>query len=478
MIQVAKFEILGKGSSKNAFTLVNAPTDSPQNFTLPEGSNINKFCLVEYTRPINWRKDKNSSTDVEFKKFREKMDNDPEFKYKIDRGSFFIDIIGEPQKVSEINYLKHLYDNHDNQYICIAELKKMFELSKESFAPKLHQIRIDVANRSSETGNYGIPFLPEMMDSEFEKIPSGYTKVSYLVERCDEEIFKFIEKNPDKKDETGKKVVEFIDLYVDIQNELNTDIKPANFCPTIADDGTVVAIRLLDVDPTFCVKGSSPEFKKNAKVFMKYLFIVNSVRWGKKINFGNLGITKSEIYAMINYFFSDEYFFYKRNPINMLYHYFAHTHPYYFLGETPRGWKTKISRTTGAKYFQNISSGHKQFNYPVEYEFLKYDDLKHYFNVSHFIKMLDGLNASNNIFINVPDEGGGGQAPVISPVHKPSVNLLTPINENTETKEDLERPIEPSQEIPIAEEKGGKKQKSLRKKNKKKSRRNKKTRKN
>lgn len=92
--------------------------------------------------------------------------------------------------------------------------------------------------------------------------------------------------------------------------------------------------------------------------------------------------------------------------------------------------------------------------------------------------MLDGLNASNNIFINVPDEGGGGQAPVISPVHKPSVNLLTPINENTETKEDLERPIEPSQEIPIAEEKGGKKQKSLRKKNKKKSRRNKKTRKN
>lgn len=162
-------------------------------------------------------------------------------------------------KVREYKYNKHLYEQHKQQFECIEEFKKMYELSKEnekgiSFAPKLHQIQIHKLVDTREEQPTNPPFSPENMDEEFDKIPSGYVKVSYLVERCGEGIFEYIHKNPGKKNETGLRVIEFIDNYVDSMNELNADIKPANFCPTIAGDGTVTAMRLLDVDPVFCVE--------------------------------------------------------------------------------------------------------------------------------------------------------------------------------------------------------------------------------
>lgn len=471
MIHVIKSDSLGQGASKNAYTIAVDPTNSPTSFTLPAGSDINKYCLVEYRRIVNWRKDGGSSVDENFKEFRKKIATDPEFRYNVDTDNYFFEIMMYPLKVQEYKYNKNLYQHHKQQFECIEELKKMYDLSKEnekgiSFAPKIHQIHIhklvDTQEKITE-----LPFSPENMDEEFDKIPSGPVKVSYLVERCGEDIFEYIHKNPDKKNETGLRVIEFIDMYVESKNELNTDIKPANFCPTIADDGT--AMRLLDVDPLFCIGGTGEEFKENAKVFMKYLFIVNAVKYRRKINFGNLGITQSQIDTMIQFFFNPKYFIYRRNPMNMLYHYFVWEHPGHFLSQIqlPQGWKTKISKTTGKKYYQTLDGSHKQYNYPIKYEFLNYGEIEQYFNPKNFILLLHQLNAEHNIFITDPHTSYEKPKEETYGIFAQMVNNNTlPEKKNVEDKNYFNS---------ASEVKGGKKHKSRRrnwlKKNKKTRRR-------
>ena len=419
-MRVKKFENLGHGASKQAFTLQESLEGAPYNYTIPDGSDITKFCIVKYTNTIDWKNE--SEFPKSFQDFKRRIASDPRYNYDI----FYADEIPYGEDATVLKSNKKLYRNHKIQFECIDELKKMRDLG-ELFAPKLHQIRIDTQS------NTGIPFPPEELDSKFEEIPSGIVTVSYLVERCDDSVIKFVVKNPDKIGEVPAKMIEFIDSYVERQNELNCDIKSENFCPRIID-GRVVSIRLLDVDPKFCIKGDTPDFKQNAKVFMKYAFITHSVKWGqkidekrKKINFGDLGITQDDVNDMIRFFYKPEYMVYEFNPINMLYHYFVNLHPGNFVSlPAPNGWKKKISKT-GKNYYVSIISDPptSQWKYPEDYIFLYYDNLIKYFkdDFSEIIKIFQDANMENGVVLlsegrNTkqrdsvgPSESGGGGGP-------------------------------------------------------------------
>ena len=343
---------------------------------------------------------------------------DPKFKRDFNNNLIPIDY---KFNANEIELYKNMYNNRKPQFECIAELKKMMELG-ESFAPKLHQIRIDIVDEE-----YGTPFSPDEMDSKFEEIGNNTVLVSYLVERCDESVIKFVSKNGEQKPEVAAKMIEFIDSYVERQNELNCDIKSENFCPRIID-GRVVSIRLLDVDPKFCIKGYTPEFKRNAKVFMKYAFITHSVKWGQKIdkqrkiiNFGNLGITQDDVNDMIRFFYKPEYMVYEFNPINMLYHYFVNLDPSNFVALP--GWEIQFIETTNdagekqkVKKFRHIRTQtiYDSLQYEYEYKFLSYDKLILYFTEDPYkiIELFKELN--KEIGIVLLSGGGGGPSKAVA----------------------------------------------------------------
>jgi hypothetical protein len=328
-IHVKKSFPLGNGVFKNAFTIVEDTTNNPHNFTIPAGSDVANFCLVEYKGEekgthkgaINWRKE--SSFPESFIEFRTKMENNPQFKYDIEEKGISLPYM--------LQFNKKLYENHKDQINCIAELKKLHELAPR-FAPKLHQIRIDVNDHYGST-TLGTPFPPNEMDLRFAETPSRFVKVSYLIERCGDSIIKFVSENPDKKDAVSQKIIEFVDSYVDTYIELNTDTKPENFCTEIVD-GKIKSIRMLDNDSKYCLKRNSrnpaeiEEFKRHAKVFMKYAFIAHSIRWGEKIDgtripidFGNLGVTQEDVDAMLTFFYRPEYMIHEYNPIIILFNY-------------------------------------------------------------------------------------------------------------------------------------------------------------
>ena len=461
---VKEFERLGSGASKQAFTIEEDITGERHNFTIPVGGDVTKFCIVKYTNPIQWRSD--STFMPKFIEFRTQMMSDPKFKRDV-----YNNLISQTNQFVLYN---RLYNIYKNQFECVAELKKMMALG-DAFAPKLHQIRIDIVGQEQ-----GTPFSPEEMDSQFEETGNNkVVNISYLVERCDDSVIKFVSENIERKNEVATKMIEFVDSYVETQNELNCDIKSENFCPRIVD-GRVVSIRLLDVDPKFCIKGETPDFKQNAKVFMKYAFITHSAKWGQtisrqrvRINFGNMGITQHEVDAAIRFFYKPEYMVYEFNPINMLYHYFVNLHPGNFVSlPAPNGWKKKISKT-GKNYYVSIISDPpiSQWKYPEDYIFLYYDNLIKYFkdDFSEIIKIFQDANMENGVVLlsegrNTkqrdsvgPSESGGGGGPFEDSKEGAVAGPIEDTTDNAQYKEE--------------DAKGGKrKRKSKKRKNMKKKR--------
>ena len=391
-LRVTKLTPLGKGSYKDAFTIVRDETNNPHNFTIPAGSDVANFCLVEYSNAINWRKE--SSFQESFIEFRTEMKNNPQFKYDIEEKGISLS--------RQLIFNKNLYSLHKDQFDCIAELKKLHELAPR-FAPVLHQIRIDV-NKHDGSTTLGTPFSPEEMDSKFAETPSGLVKVSYLIERCGDNIIKYVNKNPNKKDAVAQKIIKFVDSYVDTNIELLYDIKPENFCTQIVD-GKIESIRMLDVDTKYCFKCNShnpaeiEEFKRHAKVFMKYALITYSIRWGNKIDgtqikidFGNLGVTPEDVDAMLAFFYTQKYMIHKYNPINMLYHYFIELNPSAFL-------------------LDHLTEEEKLHIVPEVYDFLYYDRLKKYIDIKKLIEIFKKRYEECKITFMKPNmgEGGGGK---------------------------------------------------------------------
>lgn len=392
-LYVTKSRPLGQGRSKIAFS-VEEKKNTKYCFTLPSESDVGKFCLVEYKTPIDWIEELPELTT-----FRKKMQNDPVFRYAVDQDN------------SKCRDLYRLYIKYEDQFDCIAELKKMFKLSTEingrTFAPKLHKIKIDDITNPDEPIQ-GIPFSPEDMDYKFSILDSGsVVKISYLIKRCDTSIVEIVYYNPDKIDEVCANIIEFIDSYVNTYNELNSDIKSENFCTTIVD-GSVTLIELLDVDPKFCIKDTTIGFKRHAKNFIKYAVVTHSAKVGdtingqkKTINFGNLGLTQDDVDEMIRFFYQQKYMIYEYNPINMLYHYFVTKHPDYHLVKLPAGWIEKISTMFNGKLcYVNKLNNTAQFDYPENYEFLYNDELMTYFtDVNVLITVFQSLNLHYGIVL-------------------------------------------------------------------------------
>jgi hypothetical protein len=371
---------LGNGTYKEAFTLKQVIPGSKHNFSLPNESYIDKFCLVQFKNFIYWEQ------EFEFAD-KEQIDN-------------------------------------------IAELRKLFDLGNKLFAPKLHQIRIDKVLRDGKIKEYGTPFLPENMDAEFNKQQSSQlVKITYVIEKCDESIIKFLLKNPDKKDEVGQKVAELIEAYVNSESQLMCDIKSENFCPTIIN-GTFEKVRFLDLDTQFIIDGIGQEFIDNAIVFMKYAFLVHSQRWGEiieekriRFNFGNLGITQEDVDDMILFFYNEEYMKnQKYNPINMLYHYFIHSHPGNFKPEykVPLGWERKTDATDGKIYYENTmligknkTLKPKQSNYPEDYSFFNYNKLMNEFDMNNIFELIDAYNIGYKIILPARTGKTGGGSSVL-----------------------------------------------------------------
>ena len=398
-IPIKKIAMIGHGSYKNAFAIGENENPSPHNFTIPVGSNVEDFCLVEYSKPIAWRHESTFSED--FKQFVNALKTKPELNYNISKTPY-------ERMIHKLQINIDLYDEYDDisdQLNCISELKKMRELSPR-FAPSIRQIRTDILDRHGALLQYGNPFSPEDMDSGFGRIQTQGTgikfiRVSYLIERCGDNIIKYVSTHgPAEKTKVETKMIEFVDSYVDTFCEVNVDIKSPNFCTKIID-GEIESIRLLDVDPTYCIKCGSDdpeEFKKHAKVFMKYAFIAHSVRWGEIINktptkvlFGNLGVTQDDVMEMIEYFCTRKYFMYERNPINMLYHYFIYINP------------------------AKLVTGHE--HEPHQYRFLKYDKIEEYYGgyTLDSLKFIFNGYAKNYGIVfgsaaTVPTPGGGGYA--------------------------------------------------------------------
>lgn len=349
---------LGNGNYKDAFTLKPATQESVHNFSLPNESDIDKFCLVQFKDfIIDWKQESH--------------------------------FINRNIKYNTFEILKReFYKTNKGQFDKIAELRKIFELGNKSFAPKLHQIRIDSYDIDGTIEEYGTPFSPENMNVEFDKPYSQRVKITYIIERCDDSILKFLFKNKNKAIEIGEKVVELIEAFVNSESQLMCDIKSENFCPTIIN-GTFEKVRFLDVDTQFIINGNGPRFIKNAIVFMKYAFWTHSQRWGEIIdrrrvtfNFGNLGITQEEVDEMIRYFYQEEYM--KKNefnPINMLYHYFIFLHPDNFDSE-----------------------------YQEDYYFLNYNRLMQYFEIDEIMKVFHDANRTYKIVLpaETGKTGGGG----------------------------------------------------------------------
>ena len=183
----ASTQSLGSGASKEVFAIEQVPIDKhdPHNFTIQSIDELGKICVVKYKSLINWRKE----FPPGFLTFKQKMDTIPLFKFYIENGmphhellkTKYKDFIS-PIKPNAFEFYKALYNQHHEQYECMNELIEIRELGV-SYAPKLHQIRIDETDRDGTITNYGRPFLPEEMETKFNEINNPYLIVSYLIER-------------------------------------------------------------------------------------------------------------------------------------------------------------------------------------------------------------------------------------------------------------------------------------------------------
>ena len=208
---------------------------------------------INPSKPSNrWQPTRNGNQII---KFKTKIINEPQFKYdirniinkyKADREATKIPIIEEFPEIDNLNMLIKWFDENDQQFDYINELKKMNELSKLGLAPELYQIRI----------NNEAPFSPDEIDAKIAEIKDGEpVQISYMAEKCGmrypRDIREFVRSYPMKEDEVVRKVCEFCDEFVDKTKGVNCDFKYQNLCPMIVETSKssheIVSIRMLDV---------------------------------------------------------------------------------------------------------------------------------------------------------------------------------------------------------------------------------------
>jgi len=86
----------------------------------------------------------------------------------------------------------------------------------------------------------------------------------------------------------------------------------------------------------------------------------------------------------------------------MLYYYFVNLHPGNFVKlPAPDGWKKKVSKETGEKYYLNEITKQKTIEYPMKYKFLEYNGLIKYFGKtpSNIIKIFNEFNVDFGIVL-------------------------------------------------------------------------------
>lgn len=346
---------LGNGTYKMAFSAKKCD-DNKSFYEWTSTEDPNKLCIVEFKNEIRWANPLTTSDEsiAEYTEFKKKLKSDPIFDYGVYKfvserredvinkyGSYFASTkyINIAEDVQSIELMEKWYRSSNDQFEIINELKKMHELNKigittihsgagappnetTPLAPMLYQIRIDTLEPDNKLG---IPFSPDNMDSEFFKVMNGsLIKISYLVEKCGMSIIKFVEK--DKYFKIGKKIIEFIDAYVDLTNELNCDFKPDNLCPQYNSDNEIESLSLLDIDAKFYIKDDDVNFRKHAKVFMKFMIFSYFRKYNHEL-FPDWGILPANVINMLKFFYSNTYMTYRYNPINMLWNYFDGMNP-------------------------------------------------------------------------------------------------------------------------------------------------------
>ena len=317
-----------------------------------------KMVIVNFTDEIQWISTKDSRTKQRTRhreqilKFKTKMINDPQLKYRIRKlidksitenpkweekqNTIEVSVEEFPEKPEfpEIIYLETLinwFENYNEQFDIINELKKMIEFGKLGLAPIIYQIRI----------NNGAPFSPDEIDAQIALLPDGEpVQFSYMVEKCGGDhryinnILTFVDRYPLKDDDVARKICEFCDKFVDTTESVNCDFKYQNLCPMIVEikdkrdreSHEIVSIRMLDVDPNYAIeKKGDPDFSRHAKVFMKFLMFAHLIKRGAR--FSKWGVSDVEVREMIAFFYDIEYMIYEFNPINMMYHYLIEKNP-------------------------------------------------------------------------------------------------------------------------------------------------------
>jgi hypothetical protein len=285
---------------------------------------------INPSKPSNLRQ--NTPNGNQIIKFKTKMINEPQFKYDIrklidrliaDREATKTPIVEEFPEINNLDKLMKWFDENDQQFEYINELKKMNELSKLGLAPELYQIRI----------NNEAPFSPDEIDAKIAEIKDGEpVQISYMAEKCGmrypKDIMEFVKSYPMNDDDVARKVCEFCDKFVDTTESVNCDFKYQNLCPMIVETSKssheIVSIRMLDVDPKYAIENKeNPDFSRHAKVFMKFLMFAHLYKKG--VNFFRWGVSPGEVREMIAFFYGMDYMIYEFNPINMMYHYLIKT---------------------------------------------------------------------------------------------------------------------------------------------------------
>lgn len=373
-------DYFARGNIKKAYNVKMCDAGTEPEFT--SDIEITQLCIV-FMKEIKWMIPP-AEYGPQFIPFKTKVITDPEFRYNIHK---LIDrhktdnpdwetkepkipitdpdhYLEEFSEIKNLNRLIDWFEQNNQQFDYINELKKLNELGKLGLAPILYQIRI----------NNDPPFLPDEIDEKITVIPDKKdVEISYLMEKCGMNIAEFIQQNSSdyKNEKLAESAIEhickFSDAYVKITKSVNCDLKYENLCPIIVD-GEIISIRLLDVDPIYSVEEKgNPDFERHAKVFMKffifaYLFKKTKNKlllyWffkKKKCVFDNV-----EVHEMIVFFYGMDYMIYEFNPINMMYNYLIKTHPLVIKKEKDEGPKYK-------------------------YEILHFDNLKPYFTDEEII---------------------------------------------------------------------------------------------
>ena len=261
-VSICKGRYLSEGAEKQAYHAKICDATTATDFT----SDLDpaQLCIVEFPR-FEWINPETATETeyVEIKKqimnVKRKLTHDPQFKYDMVKliaeemkkkewkktGVEFENYTIEPPKkysaffdanpkIKQLFFLKDWENFNNYQIDFVDELKIMHELA--DLVPRLYQIKID----------NDAPFSPDEIDAKFAQIPDQKKiRISYLVEKCDINIEKFLETNPRKIGDIGQKINECVDTIT----EVFCDFKYVNLCPKYNSANEIVSMRIIDVDP-------------------------------------------------------------------------------------------------------------------------------------------------------------------------------------------------------------------------------------